>query len=278
LTDSTPAKPHQSNGTLPIDSKNDSSISNIGPSESQVSEIGPVVGPSGPPESLDTATGDALAPQSPYSTERALLRDLTLPSMPDLDIPPSPPGSPSSATTAKFANFRKLKQQGNHFNERLAKSAALKNPGFAQKLMDFAGISAEDQYATSLPESLWNPNGFPTWAYKDALAESQRTIARKLEEERSQEQREAIEFVPSTPGESSRGGTPGIGSKGPGRSAAERIMAGLDRGKAKSPLVSGGLTRHREAERKIRRFESKDGPRRSRSRSPQQLRRRSRSR
>ena len=210
--------------------------------------------------------------------ERALLRDLTLPISPNLDIPPSPPGSPSPATRAKFANFRKLKQQGSHFNERLAQSAALKNPGFGQKLMDFAGINAADQYTTSLPESLWNPNGFPTWAYKDGLAEiQQNTIRRREEEERSRGQRDAIEFVPSIQSAESKG-TTGLVGRDSGRSAAERIMAGLDREKSRSPLVAGGMTRRGEPEKKTRRFEDKDSTGRSRSRSPQQLHGISRSR
>jgi len=116
----------------------------------------------------DQETG--AAPQSPYSANRALLRDLTLPTLPNYDIPSSPPGSPVGSTNAKFKHFLELKKQGIHFNEKLAKSSALKNPSLMQKLMDFSDIDEAGQYVTTLPRDLSNPDAFPAHAYKEELA------------------------------------------------------------------------------------------------------------
>ncbi|KAI9766536.1 MAG: hypothetical protein M1840_006494 [Geoglossum simile] len=236
--------------------------------------IGPMVGPS---VSSSAASPDAASstPASPYSASRSLIRDLTLPPVPNLNIPPSPPGSPPLGTTAKFAHFLELKKQGIHFNEKLARSSALKNPSLFHKLMSFAGIEGQAQYASTLPKEIWDPEAFPNWAYREELAKSQQEITKRLEEERAREQREAIDFTSATAsGDSSRGGTPGLPSsgKGLGRSAAERIMAGLDRERTRSPLVQDSGKR-REIERRggrVRdrsRSRSRDRRKRSRSRS-----------
>jgi len=182
-----------------------------------------------------------MAPQSPYSANRALLRDLTLPTLPNYDIPPSPPGSPMESTNARFKHFLELKKQGVQFNEKLAKSSALKNPSLMQKLMDFSSIDEAGQYESTLPKELWNPNVFPAHAYKEDLAKSQQKILKKTEDEKLRGQRESVDFVPaSTTAEStSRGGTPGQLGRSGQKSAAERVMAGLDRGRSGSPQVQG---------------------------------------
>jgi hypothetical protein len=211
--------------------------------------VRPILGPTIPtedspiPERLEEE--EALAPQSPYSANRALLRDLSLPTVPNYDIPPSPPGSPIASTNAKFKHFLTLKKQGIHFNEKLAKSSVLKNPSLMQKLMDFSDIDEVGQYATTLPKDLWNPEGFPEYVYKEDLAKSQQNILKRKEEEKFRGQRESVDFVPaSTSTESSRAGTPAAaGGKGGQKSAAERIMAGLDRGRSSSPQVQGGVKR-----------------------------------
>jgi hypothetical protein len=202
--------------------------------------VGPVLGPAAPAP-IDVTTpelqedGD-FAPQSPYSTERALIRDLTLPTAPNYDIPPSPPGSPDASTDAKFKHFLNLKQQGIHFNAKLAKSSALKNPSLMQKLMDFSDIGEDDQYSTTLSKDLWNPNGFPEDAYKEALSKSQQQIRKRLEEKKARGQRESVDFVPATAsGESSRSGTPGFSGRAGPKSAAERVLAELDGGRSSSP-------------------------------------------
>jgi hypothetical protein len=145
------------------------------------------------------------------------------------------------STNAKFKQFLELKKQGVHFNEKLAKSSALKNPSLMQKLLDFSDIDEAGQYATTLPKDLWNPDGFPESAYKEELAKSQQRILRKKEDEKVRGQRESVEFVPAAAsGESlSRSGTPGSGGRPVQKSTVERIMAGLDRGRSNSPQIQG---------------------------------------
>lgn len=149
------------------------------------------------------------APLSPYSTNRNLIHTLTLPTVPNMDIPPSPPGSPSSsaaqaALTAKFDKFLELKRKkGTHFNARIADSHALKNPPLMDKLLGFVGVgvSFEDgstegtqQYATTLPTELWDPAAFPEWAYRGQLRKTQE----KLQKERGRERGDAVHFVPAS--------------------------------------------------------------------------------
>jgi len=176
-------------------------------------------------------------PQSPYSTNRALLRDLTLPTVPNYEIPPSPPGSSMENTSARFVHFLALKEQGVHFNEKLAKSSVLRNPSVVAKLMDFADIDDAGQYATSLPKRLWHPTSFPYYAYKEELARSQQKMLKKQEEELACGQR-TVDFVPATAlQDANRSETPGAGGKKGQKSAAERVMAGLDRERSNSPQL-----------------------------------------
>lgn len=202
--------------------------------------VGPVIGPRDLPASPAPLNGVNTEPLSPYSANRTLLRDLTLPTYPNLDIPASPPGSPPPGGNEKFTHFLELKKQGVHFNEKLVKSSALKNPSLLGKLMDFAAINEQDQYASALPKDLWDPAGFPSWTYKEELAKAQQETLKKREEEKAKKQREAVEFVSgTTSANSSRGGTPTTfaGGKGLRASAAERVMAGLDRDRIRSPQV-----------------------------------------
>lgn len=235
-----------------------------------------VPGPIGPPEVLNLCGDITSAPQSPYSANRAAIRNLTLPSMPNLDIPPSPPGSPPPGVDKKFEHFLELQTQGMHFNEKLAKSSALKNPSLLQKLVAAAGLEEEDQYNTTLPDDIWNPKGFPPWAYKEELAKSQQEVTKKREEERSRMQRESMNFVSATiSGDSTKTGTPTatMVTQSSKASAAERVMAGLDRERTKQLRHGCGGIR-REVDRRGSKLDndrsatgSRSPKRRKRSRS-----------
>ncbi|KAF3769338.1 hypothetical protein M406DRAFT_355262 [Cryphonectria parasitica EP155] len=154
--------------------------------------------------------GEQPAPQSPYTTNRGLIHNLTLPTVPNLDIPPSPPGSPSAASaqaalTTKLDKFLELKRKkGTHFNAKIADSHALKNPPLMDKLLGFVGVgtSFEDsaahgteQYATTLPKELWDPACFPEWAYRGQLRKAQE----RVQKERGRARGEAMQFVPANP-------------------------------------------------------------------------------
>ncbi|KAK3336265.1 HCNGP-like protein-domain-containing protein [Cercophora scortea] len=219
------------NGTSTTTKEAPSTTPPLGPA------IGPVMGPALPPPSaeVDMSFLDDTpipAPRSPYSATRALLRDLTLPAVPNMDIPPSPPRSPVAASldalNAKFDNFLALKRtKGLHFNERLAASSALRNPALMDKLLGFVGVEtvfaegdgdgnvdlAVEQYATTLAADVFDPAAFPEWAYKGPLRRAQE----KGHKERERGRGEAVEFMPATAAavgggaEGSRPGTPGAG-------------------------------------------------------------------
>lgn len=202
-----------------------------------------------------------------------------MPPVPNFDIPESPPGSPAQSSTAKFARFLELKTQGIHFNEKLEKSSALKNPSLLQKLTDFGGIDEQDQYASILPADLAVPTSFPAWAYVEELAKTQQEILKKKrEEDKARTQREALEFVPATASAgSSRGTTQATAGKGLRGSAADRVMAGLNREKARSPLIQdGGKGKETDRRRPGSRFDVASSGHPSRSRSPRRRRDRSR--
>jgi hypothetical protein len=223
-------------------------------------ELGPEVGPSLPPlheaaRAYDTDEIDDVdsnrPPLSPYSAERSLLHSLTLPSVPNTDIPPSPRGTPPpglDALNKKFDTFLDLKRkQGTHFNGRLKGSAAARNPAMMDKLLRFVGIETDvpppatdwipygsettgppegnpekevwagaAQYATTLAADLWDPSVFPGWTFKDALRKAQE----QGQKERARKQGESVDFVPAGNGfvsaaasqSGSRAGTPGMAS------------------------------------------------------------------
>lgn len=160
--------------------------------------VGPVLGPSHPEGPHEASGRSSDGPSSPFSTSLALIHDLTLPPVPNLDIPPSPPGSPDPKANAKFAHFLSLKKQGTHFNEKLASSSSLKNPSLLKKMMVHAGIDDRTQYSTSLSSDLWDMTDLPNWGFKEELLKTQQEIRRKTEEKRPTGQRDSIEFVSGT--------------------------------------------------------------------------------
>lgn len=184
-----------------------------------------------PPTAEETTT---TAPSSPYSTTRSLLHDLTLPSIPNFDIPDSPPPatgtspSPSQAATSKkFEQFLQLKKKGTHFNAKLEQSAALRNPSLTDKLLAFVDISSGNagagggtagraaEYTTTLPADLWDPGAFPDWAFRDQLRRTREVVAKEREVARSGPGRSAVEFVAaaSASNTESPGSTSGRGEK-----------------------------------------------------------------
>ncbi|KAF3055967.1 hypothetical protein GL218_07142 [Daldinia childiae] len=177
--------------TISLDKKPDvpaePSTASQKPNEQAEAIIGPQIGPAaaGPsfppleeaPLEDDEDNGPGLPPGSPYTATRALLRDLTLPPVPNTDIPPSPPGSPPPGTNAKFERFLELKRQGVHFNSRVAQNPSLRNPALTDKLLSFVDLGAPvDQYRTALPADIWDPAAFPRWAYREQLKQSQSEV------------------------------------------------------------------------------------------------------
>ncbi|RAH46441.1 HCNGP domain-containing protein [Aspergillus brunneoviolaceus CBS 621.78] len=132
------------------------------------------------------------------SASRTIIHDLTLPPVPNLDIPPSPPSSPDRSADAKFAHFLSLKKQGVHFNEKLSGSASLRNPSLLKAMMNHAGIDNQEQYQASLPLAIWNAPGLPSWGFTEVIRQAQRDIQGTMDERRSVRRREEIPFVAAT--------------------------------------------------------------------------------
>lgn len=141
-----------------------------------------------------------------------------MPTVPDFDIPasPSPPARNSeeaaalAATTKKFERFLELKKQGVHFNQRLENTASLRNPSLLPKLMEFAGISKEESYASTLTDGMELPGVWPEQVWPENLVKINERLNRKRVGER-----EKVEFVAATrSGASSKSGTPGSGAEG----------------------------------------------------------------
>ncbi|GAB0132208.1 hypothetical protein EsDP_00000650 [Epichloe bromicola] len=171
------------------------------------STIGPVpLGPSLPPIASDLPEmspgffppeeADPNRPSSPYSSTRAIVHDLTLPSIPNLTIPPSPPGSPPPATNRKFQQFLDLKRKGTHFNTKLESSTALRNPSLTDKLLSFVDLTGSAQYETTLPLDLYDPSGFPKWAHREELRKSREALVKERQGEKVASR--GIDFVNSS--------------------------------------------------------------------------------
>ncbi|KAK4247401.1 hypothetical protein C7999DRAFT_14549 [Corynascus novoguineensis] len=273
------AQPPQTSSGAPVSSVSDATPAPLGP------VLGPALGPSRPPprdeqqqtqgegEEIDLSFLDdnpshpnrsnpdssASPPRSPYSRTRTLLRNLTLPSVPNMDIPPSPPGSPPpglDALTAKFDTFLRLKRtKGVHFNERLAGSTGMANPAVADKLLAFVGIGTEfpgggdddvgggrhdgggggreeglTQYATTLSPDVWDGGvNFPAWAYKGALRRAQERVSKERERARG----EPVEFVSAGSVTASTGVGEGTGSAGASRSGTPGVGTGSGKRKGR---------------------------------------------
>jgi hypothetical protein len=238
------------------------------PSTQPVAATAPINGPTqGPTASLplddDEPVNDA-PPGSPYTSNRAMIQNLTLPTVPNFDIPPSPPGSPPQQATKKFANFLKLKRkEGVHFNQRLEDSSVLKDPGHLQRQLDFAGISEEEQYESTLPEAIAVPVVFPEWAYFEELKASQKQIFKAREQQKSKAPRETVDFVSATKSETPSGvGTPS--GKGP-RDRPDHVASHM-------------AGKRKELEHRSRDNSQSKNRWRSRSRSPKRRRSKSRDR
>lgn len=146
-----------------------------------------------PPEGADDQ--DVVITGSPYASDRALVQNLTLPAMPCFDIPASPPGSPPLKATKKFAQFLELKKKGQHFNQRLEGSSVLRDPGHLRKLMEFAGISEQNSYTSTLSKEVAVPPVFPKWSYLEELRLSHVKLVNTMAQEKSKGPRETVEFV-----------------------------------------------------------------------------------
>ena len=99
-----------------------------------------------------------------------------------------------------------------HFNQRLQNTASLRNPSLLPKLMEFAGISVEESYASTLTGDVGVPTSWPEEWYVEGLVR-----ANERREKKRVKERERVEFVPAAAtksGSSSKAGTPKSGGEG----------------------------------------------------------------
>lgn len=140
--------------------------------------------------------------------------------------------------------------------------------------MDFAGISEEDSYTSTLSEDVAVPAVFPDWAYVEELRASQKKVVKAKEQQKPKAPREAVEFVSTTKsGTSSGTGTPS--GKVSRQNAGERGIAGFDKDLSIASS-SQGTSKRKQLEHRGREETASSGGWRSRSRSPKRKRSRSR--
>jgi len=222
--------------------------------------------PQGPAISAPEEDGEPENAPSQAST-RAIIQNLTLPTVPNFDIPASPPGSPPIKATKKFLQFLELKTKGQHFNQRLEASSVLRDPRHLQRLMEFAGISVEDSHATTLSEEVAIPVAFPEWAYAEELRASQKNIFTSREQAKSKNPRETVGFVPAAKSGTLNGTRTPAGKGLQQQNAAERVIASLDKQESNYQNTS----KRKTLEHRGRDESSRNGPNRE-SRSPKRKR------
>lgn len=170
---------------------------------------GPMVGPAMSDDLTVAAYEEDEHEERPALSERDLLRYLTQPSQPMASLPPETSEPADPAVTAKFKRFLELKSKGVHFNEDLAGKSSFKNPSLFATLLERAGVSSQAQYSSTLPPDIFSLDLFPTWAYKEALLESQQKISAENEAAKKAQSaagNRTIEFTPAgrSEGSSSR--------------------------------------------------------------------------
>ncbi|TKA56098.1 hypothetical protein B0A55_13199 [Friedmanniomyces simplex] len=187
---------------------------------------------------------DDIQPEKPAKT-----RSLTLPPIPNFHIPsspsPPPPNTETSTTLAtttnKLTHFLELKNQGVHFNARLETSVSLRNPGLLPKLMEFAGMTREEGYGSTVSVGSWSESeggvegggkgGVPgkwreEWYVEGLVKENERRERQRMAG------RGEVEFVPAAAGavksvgdlgaSGATGTTAGGGGGGGGREGGKR--------------------------------------------------------
>jgi hypothetical protein len=148
-----------------------------------------------------------------------------MPSVPNFDIPDSPPPPTANseeaavlaATTKKIERFLELKKKGVHFNERLQNSTSLRNPSLLPKLMQFANITQEDSYRSSLPDGLGVSVTWPEECYVESLLrQNERKEKKRLAE------RDKVEFVPAAAKDESKAQQKNAAATSSGREGMKR--------------------------------------------------------
>ncbi|EGG00613.1 uncharacterized protein MELLADRAFT_67653 [Melampsora larici-populina 98AG31] len=92
---------------------------------------------------------------------------------------------------SKLEKFKSLRDQGIYFNDNLVKNKSYRNPHIYTKLVQFVDV---EETGSNFSPDIWDPLGFPTEAYADALREKQQKAADAKQLSKSQAKRTEIEF------------------------------------------------------------------------------------
>ncbi|EAU89110.1 hypothetical protein CC1G_08518 [Coprinopsis cinerea okayama7 len=126
---------------------------------------------SGSPSHLSTSNEGTPAPhggeidteQQQLARMRALLRPPPIPGLEDWGIPPPSTDPVDPQIAAKLANFHALKHpppgssnQPKHFNDSLMSNRSFRNPHLYSTLLDWTGMSEEDEKTTNFPKEIWD--------------------------------------------------------------------------------------------------------------------------
>jgi hypothetical protein len=143
--------------------------------------------------------------------------------------------------------------------------------------MDFAGVSEQDSYASTLSEDIAVPTTFPEWAYLDELRASHIKLASSIAQGKSKAPREEVQFVSaSKSGTSSGKGTPSV--PGPRQDISKSSTALAESGCSTLESTHTTTGKRKELEHRSRDVSSSRSSQRSGSRSPKRRRSRSRER
>ncbi len=82
------------------------------------------------------------------------------------NIVPPPEGAPADREAFFLEKLAQKRDRGLHFHPYLVDSKAFRNPAWLQLQTQLSGINFEDQYATSLPTSVYDHRPFPGYIEK----------------------------------------------------------------------------------------------------------------
>ncbi|KAI9017810.1 HCNGP-like protein-domain-containing protein [Gaertneriomyces semiglobifer] len=99
-----------------------------------------------------------------------LLRPPDLPGLRNWGIPDEAVGECDPAIEQKVARFLSLKAQGMHFNDRLMRTHAFRNPSIMSKMIEFLGL---DETGSNYVKDVFDPKRWPKEAFYDEMLKTQ---------------------------------------------------------------------------------------------------------
>lgn len=153
VEEKTPNVAAKSSATDPAKIANGNQVNVSSPPEGRSGEDPRDIASAGPKP--QTAMAAESSDNAGLAGERLEIMSLTMPTEMAFELPPSPSSSPPPNNNKKLQQFLRLKEDGVHFNDRLASSAALKNPSLLTAFIESSSCHIESpsqnlQYSTTL--------------------------------------------------------------------------------------------------------------------------------